>query len=157
MDKPTKKPAQIANENLLVIDATDLLVGRLATRVARESMHGKTVRVLNCEKAIMSGSKAFLVPEWKRRNRMGVPRKGPYIHRFPDRMVRRIIRGMLAHHNPRGREAFARIMCYIGVPTEFKEMNPITFEEMKASKLPNTRFMTIAALCKELGGKWHEQ
>lgn len=157
MDKPTKQPAKAANENLLVIDATDLLVGRLATRVARESMHGKTVRVINCEKAAMSGSKAFLVGEWTRRFHMGVPRKGPYIHRFPDRMVRRIIRGMLAHHNPRGREAYARIMCYIGVPTELKDAKTVTFKEMSVSKLPTTKYMTIGALCKELGGKWHEQ
>lgn len=120
-------------------------------------MHGKTVRVINCEHAAISGSKAFLVTEWRRRNLMGVPRKGPYIHRFPDRMVRRIIRGMLAHHNPRGREAYARIMCYIGVPTEFKDAKTVTFKEMSVSKLPTTKYMTIGALCKEMGGKWHEQ
>lgn len=157
MDKPAKTPAKAVNENLLVVDATDLLVGRMATRVARESMHGKTVRVINCDKAIISGSKAFLVGEWKRRHRQGVPRKGPYIDRYPDRIVRRIIRGMLAHHNPRGRAAYARIMCYIGVPAEFKDAKAITFSEMNASKLPNTRYMTIAALCKEMGGRWHEQ
>lgn len=141
----------------LVIDATDLLVGRLATQVAREAMHGKAVAVVNCDKAVISGSKPFLVKEWKRRHRQGVPRKGPYIDRFPDRIVRRIIRGMLAYHNPRGRAAFERIMCYIGVPAQLKESKSITITEANASKLPNTRYMTIAALCKEMGGRWHEQ
>ena len=149
------KPQQ-NTQDVVVIDATDLIVGRLATRAAKDAMHGKTVRVINCEKAIISGSKAFLVGEWKRRFGMGVPRKGPYIDRYPDRIVRRIIRGMLGHHTPRGREAYARVMCYIGVPAEFKDAKAITFEDAKASELASARYLTIATLCKEMGGKWHE-
>jgi large subunit ribosomal protein L13 len=141
---------------MVVIDASGLLVGRLATQAARHALHGKTVRIVNCEKAVISGSKAFLVSEWKRRFVQGVPRKGPYIHRFPDRMVRRIIRGMLPHRQPRGREAFEALMCYIGVPSELKEMPTITLEDAKASTLPNRRYLTMGELCKELGGKWHE-
>lgn len=141
-------------ENVLVIDATDLIVGRLATRAAREAMHGKTVRVINCENAMISGSKSFLVGEWSRRFAQGVPRKGPYVDRFPDRMVRRIIRGMIAHHNPRGRAAYARVMCYISVPAEFKDAKAVTYADAKYSKLPNSRYMTIGAVCKEMGGRW---
>ncbi len=139
---------------ILVIDATDLIVGRLATRAAKEALHGKRVCIINSEKAVISGSKTFLVGEWKRRFGQGVPRKGPYVDRFPDRMVRRIIRGMLGYHNPRGREAYESTMCYIGVPEEFKNEKAITFADAKVTKLPNARYMTIAALCKEMGGRW---
>ncbi len=160
MDKK-EKPTQAAKQakpqdSLLVIDAAGLLVGRLATQAARAALHGHTVRVINCEQAVISGSKPFLVAEWTRRFRQGVPRKGPYIHRYPDRMVRRVIRGMLPHHNPRGRVAFAKTMCYIGVPTELKGVKAITIEGAKAGKLPTNRYLTMAQLCKEIGGRWHE-
>jgi len=143
-------------DNLYVIDASGLLVGRLATQAAKHALLGKKVRIVNCEKAVISGTKKFLVAEWTRRYLMGVPRKGPYIHRFPDRIVRRIIRGMLPYKNPRGKAAFENTMCYIGVPTELASVKAVTFADAQVSTLPNTKFMTIGALCKELGGKWHE-
>ena len=152
-----KQPKAKKEENLFVIDAEGMLVGRVATQAARAALHGKLVRVINAEKAVISGSKKFLVAEWRRRFLMGVPRKGPYIHRYPDRMVRRIIRGMLPHHQPRGREAFENTMCYIGVPTELKGHKAVKLEGASAEKLPINRSMTIAELCKEIGGKWHEQ
>src|SRR5438477_12902912 len=121
-----------------------MLVGRLATQAARAALHGKIVRVINAEKAIISGSKKFLVGEWSRRFLMGVPRKGPYIHRYPDRMLRRIIRGMLPYHQPRGRVAYENTLCYIGVPTELKGMSAVKVEGAAATKLPTTRYLTMA-------------
>ena len=156
MAKKTIATTDAKQDMLYVIDATDSLVGRVATQAARAALHGHTVRVVNCEKAVISGTKTFLVQEWKRRFVQGVPRKGPYIHRYPDRMVRRIIRGMLPHHNPRGRAAFAKTMCYIGVPTELKGKETITIPGADKSKLPSDKYLTMAQLCKELGGKWHE-
>jgi large subunit ribosomal protein L13 len=140
-----------------VIDAAGCLVGRVATQAARAALHGKTVRVVNCEQAVISGSKKFLVQEWRRRFLMGVPRKGPYIHRYPDRMVRRIIRGMLPYHQPRGRDAFERTLCYIGVPAELRDASAVTIEGAEKAKLPSEKYLTMAQLCKEIGGKWHEQ
>jgi len=157
LDKANTKPAAgKPQDKLYVIDATGLLVGRLATQAARAALHGRMVRVVNSEQAVISGSKRFLVAEWTRRFRQGVPRKGPYIHRYPDRMLRRIIRGMLPHHQPRGRVAFANTMCYIGVPTELKGVKPVAIEGAKASKLPSNRYLTMTQLCKEIGGRWHE-
>jgi large subunit ribosomal protein L13 len=144
------------DKQLYIIDATDLLVGRLATHAAKQALLGKDVKIINAEKAVISGSKAFLVAEWRRRFLMGVPKKGPYIHRYPDRIVRRIIRGMLPYKTPRGKAAFARAMCYIGVPAELKDAKTVSFKEVHVNTLPELRCMTIGNLCKEIGGKWHE-
>lgn len=158
MDKRTaKENVAKPQDKFFIIDAEGMLVGRIATQAAREALHGKKVRVINAEKSIISGSKKFLVAEWSRRFLMGVPRKGPYIHRYPDRMLRRIIRGMLPYHQPRGRVAYENTMCYIGVPTELKGMHAVKVEKAAASKLPTPRYMTMAELCKEIGGRWHEQ
>jgi large subunit ribosomal protein L13 len=139
-----------------VIDAANTLVGRMATHAARAAMHGKTVRIVNCEQAAISGSKRFLVKEWVRRYKQGVPAHGPFVHRQPDRIVRRIVRGMLAHHNPRGRDAYARVLCYIGVPAELKDKEMVRLPEASVDTLPSGKYLTIAQLSKEIGGTWHE-
>lgn len=140
----------------IVIDAAGKLVGRIGTQAATAALHGKTVRIVNCERAVISGRKRMVIEQWKRKSEMGVPKKGPFIHRTPDRLVRRIIRGMLPHRQPRGRAAFERILCYIGTPAEFKDATPITLDGASFEKLPNSRFITIGQVCKELGGKWYE-
>jgi large subunit ribosomal protein L13 len=142
-------------DDAYIIDATGLLVGRLATRAAREAMHGRNVRVINCEKAAISGRKHMVIAQWKRRYGMGVPRKGPFVDRQPDKFVRRIIRGMLPHKTSRGRAAFALVMCYVGAPKEFGGKH-VTFEDAGVAKLPTTRHITIGELCRQLGGKWYE-
>ena len=47
---------------VLIIDAKEAVVGRVAAYAAKQAMLGKEVKVINAEKAIMSGSK-----EWWRR------------------------------------------------------------------------------------------
>ena len=142
--------------NQLVIDATNQLVGRMATHVTRAALRGQEVRILNAEKAVVSGKRSDILAKWKRFAEMGVPRKGPFIHRQPDRLVRRMIRGMLPHKQPRGREAFARILCHIGTPEEFKDAKPVQFEDASAEKLPSPRYTSVGDICKFLGGKWNE-
>lgn len=142
-------------DDTYVIDAAGLLVGRFATHAARAAMHGKQVRIVNCEKAALSGQKHMLIALWKRKYARGVPRKGPFIVRQPDRFVRRIIRGMLPNKTARGREAYANLLCYIGTPKEF-EGKAVAIEGAAAAKMPARRYLTVGQLCKELGGTWYE-
>jgi len=87
---------------------------------------------------------------------MGVPRKGPFYSKLPDRYVRRIIRGMLPYKQPRGRDAYERILCFIGIPTEFEKAELGRVPGAEASKLPNLKCLTIGKICEELGGKKYE-
>jgi len=104
-----------------IIDATGLIVGRMATQVAKAAMMGETVAVVNSEKAIFSGRREMVLGEFKNIENKATPYKGPFRVRLPDRILRRTIRGMLPIEKARGREAFKRVMCYIGVPSEFKD------------------------------------
>lgn len=149
MDKKT-------TSDVLVVDATHQLVGRLATQVARAALHGKTVRVINSEKAVMSGKKKVILDDYKQRYQRGATREGPFTHRQPDRIVRRVIRGMLPYKTTRGNDAFKRIMCYIGTPVQLREATPVRFAGADVSKLPTTRWVSIGEISKELGGKWNE-
>ena len=48
---------------MIVIDATDLLLGRFAGYAAKQALLGKEIRVINCEKAVVSGN----IPRVKKR------------------------------------------------------------------------------------------
>ncbi len=138
---------------MIVIDATDLLVGRMATFVAKAALKGEKVAVVNCENAVISGSKSEVIAKYKRKKEMGIPSKGPFQPRFPDRFVRRIIRGMLPYKKPKGRDAYRRVMCYIGTPEHLKENDKITIEAAKVDKLPTLKYIKVEDICKELGYK----
>jgi len=51
----------------IVIDATNQIMGRLASYAAKSALSGNTVIVLNAEKAVISGKKSNIVEEAMRR------------------------------------------------------------------------------------------
>lgn len=134
---------------MIIIDAKNAVVGRVATLAAKQALLGEEVAVINCDLAVITGVKKRIIADWKRKYAMGVPKKGPFIHRMPDRFVRRIIRGMLPYKNFRGADAYKRVMCYVGEP----ELKGEKMSVKNATELPNAKFMTIKALCKALGGE----
>jgi len=136
----------------IVIDATDKIVGRFASYVAKQALLGKEVVVVNCEKAILSGAKKVVVKKWQERVDMGQPQQGPFVQRSPDKFIRRTIRGMLPYKQQKGKEAFVRVMCHIGVPENMKESQYTEITGADRNKLPNLKFVTVGELCKELGG-----
>jgi len=139
----------------IIIDADGAILGRIAAYAAKQALLGKTVAIVNAEKAVISGTKRTTISEAKRKRAMGVPRKGPYVSKLPDRYVRRVVRGMLPYKQPRGRAAYERVMCYIGKPATI-EGETIRVAGADASKLPNLKHLTVARICAEFGGKHHD-
>lgn len=137
---------------MIIIDATDLIVGRMATYVAKQALLGETVKIVNAEKAVISGRKENTYDKLLKKMAMGTPKKGPFIPRMPDRLLRRMIRGMVDYKKPRGKAAYKRILCYIGVPEEFKD-NLVTVEGANKSKLPHLKYATLREVSKRLGAK----
>ena len=135
------------------LDASDLIVGRFATVVAKKALLGETVTIVNCRNAFLSGSKKMVLAKYKRIWRMGIPSKGPYLHRHPDRFVKRIIRGMLPYKQEKGDKAFKRITCHTDFPEDIKDEKFETVEQANIKKLPNLKYVQLEDLCKELGAK----
>jgi len=136
-----------------VYDGENMILGRLGTVVAKAALLGEEVRVVNCDKVIVSGKKEMVFAnEKQKRARKGYPLKSAKFTRLSDRIVRRSIRGMLPWRKTRGREAFKRIMCHRGVP-EALQGKAIKIEGASVSKLPTLKYITIAELVKRLGGK----
>ena len=122
------------------IDGKGTVLGRLASFVAKEALKGEEIKVLNCEQIIITGNHKTTQREFKeKRSRFGHSQKGPKHPATSEKIVKRAIRGMLPDHREgRGRQAYKRIMCYVGIPREFEEMTPIvlnTGKKMKSSKV----------------------
>lgn len=140
----------------MLIDANNLIIGRLGTFVAKKALLGEKIDIINCEKAVISGKKETIFAKYKQRQDMGVPKKGPFLKRMPDMFTKRILKGMLPMTKPRGREALKKIKCHIGVPEQFKGKAAETLTEANADKLPTLKKITIAEVCRFLGANWND-
>jgi len=132
-----------------VIDATGAVAGRLASVVAKMLLQGEEVVIVNAEKAIISGDPQAIIRKFKERREIGSVRKGPYYPRMPDRILRRMVRGMLPREQKKGRDAYKRLRVYIGVPEGLPEPEKIESVIKKFDK-----YITLGDLSRELGARW---
>lgn len=135
----------------MIIDATNLIMGRLASTAAKKAMLGENVDIINCEKAVISGSKEDILAKFFRKRRRATVSHGPFVSRMPDRFIRRIIRGMLPYKTEKGERAFKKIMCYVGIPKELEGKKFITIDDVSAIVRQTKKFTTVGEICKELG------
>jgi large subunit ribosomal protein L13 len=133
-----------------IIDADGLVVGRLASKVAKQLLDGEEVTIVNAEKAIITGSKRAIIAEYKDKRRLTHARKGPHFPRMPDRILKRTVRGMIPYQTPRGRKAYKNLKVYIGIP---KEVSSKKFDSLIEKKIP-ARYMTLGDISKSLGAKF---
>jgi len=133
-----------------IIDGKETILGRLASHVAKESLKGEEVAVVNCEKVIITGSRKNIEAEFfEKRHRHGQSQKGPKPSKLGERMVKKTIRGMLPNYREgRGREAWKRIKCYTGIPKEFEGKK---MEKVKSDK--KSKFVRIEDVSKTRGNK----
>jgi large subunit ribosomal protein L13 len=137
---------------MIVIDGKDLILGRLAAYTAKKALLGETINIVNAEKVVITGTPGYVLSAQKRKREMGAPLIGPYYPRMPERIVKRTIRGMIPYKKPRGKEAFARIKCYAGIPDDFKSEKLVTFNHMNAEKT-NAKYVSIEEVSKHFGAK----
>ncbi len=132
-----------------IIDATGLVLGRMATDVAQRAKNGETIHIVNAEKAIIVGSsKKAIQARYTFKREVGTARKGPFFPREPHLIVKRTVRGMLPYQKSDGRAAYKRIQAHIGVPKELAGQEAISLDH--AARDART-FMTIEELSRFLG------
>ncbi len=124
-----------------IIDGKNAVLGRLASYAAKEALKGEDIVILNCEHVIITGNKRDIRETFERkRRRVGSGQKGPKHSRTADKIVKRTIRGMLPNHRKgRGKIAFRKINCFIGVPKEFEERKKISGKREKKTKFISVR------------------
>jgi len=131
-----------------IIDASDAILGRLSTTVAKRILSGEEIIIVNSEKAIISGKKPEIKKRYMQKREVGTYRKGPFFPRMPDQIVKRTVRGMLPYQKPDGRAAFKRLKCYSGLDSQFKDKKIEKVEN--ATKKP-VNFITVEELSRFLG------
>lgn len=133
-----------------IIDAKDLIVGRLSTQMAKRALQGEKIDIVNSEKAILTGRKESIIKKYKEKRDRGHPFKGPFYPTMPDRILRRTIRGMLPYKQEKGIKAFKNIMCYIGIPKPLGSEKLETIKNAHISKSKSMNFITLEELCRSI-------
>ncbi len=139
---------------MAVIDASNLILGRMASNVAKRLLNGEEIKIINAEKAIISGRKNTTFNRYRRYIDRGSREFGPHFPRRPDQIVSRTIRGMIPHTKLKGREAYNRLKVYIGVPPELGKEQAGTLEEASIMRLSTSNYTVLGELSKKLGSKY---
>ena len=142
-------------EDTYFFDASNHILGRLSSTVVPLLLGGKKVVVVNAEKAIITGNpktteKKYL--QLRARKTQTNPRRGPFFPRFPDRILRRTVRGMLPYKTKSGRYAFNRLSAFIGVPDDLKEQKFQTINSALFKK--NCPHITLEELGRKIGWRY---
>ncbi len=135
-----------------VYDATNQIVGRFSTVIAKELLRGETIHVVNAEKAVVAGNPKYTKQFYLKRIHRGDPVHGPLFPKQPNGILKRTVRGMLPYKKAVGQKAFKRLKVWVSLPDEFKKHELIKLKESDASKL-RTKSITLGELSLELGGK----
>ena len=119
-----------------IIDGKNAILGRLASYVAKQALKGEEFVILNCDEIIITGNRENIKEDFlKSKGRIGSTQQGPKISKSNEKIVKRVIRGMLPDHRKgRGKEALKRIKCYVGIPKEFEDKKKIIAGKEKGIK-----------------------
>lgn len=134
------------------VDATNLIVGRMASLVAQDLLRGESVTLVNVEHAVFTGNPRVLTQLWQTRLDLrpkGNPEYGPRFSKMPDRIVREIIEGMVPFKRQRGIDAMKRLRVYIGIPMKIKDKKFGTLEAAKNTKMKGIQ--TVRELAESIG------
>jgi len=139
-------------EGPIIIDASNLILGRLASIVAKHLLSGRSVVVVNAEKALVTGARSSILGEAHARleiRTLGSKSKSPKHPRRPDGIVRRTVRGMLPRDKEKGKDAFFRLRVYIGVPEDVD--TAIVVRPKAAESRSMTRLTTVGEIAQSMG------
>jgi large subunit ribosomal protein L13 len=137
----TPKPGDIQRQ-WFVIDATDVVLGRLATQAAtllrgkHKAMYaahvdtGDFVVIVNAEKVALSGNKRDQKMAYSHSGYPGGLRSVAYkdlLETRPDKAVEKAIKGMVPH-NTLGRQMLSKLHVYAGPTHPHQAQQPVPFE-----------------------------
>ncbi len=135
-----------------VVDVSGLILGRAASRIAKRLLGGESIVVLHAEKSVVTGARTEVLGTYRANRARGSVRSGPHFPRYPDRIFRRTVRGMLPHLKTRGRQAFDRLEVYIGCPPEYASVTPVPMDEARARPAQRPP-ITLEEISRSLGAR----
>ncbi|GAA2864795.1 50S ribosomal protein L13 [Streptosporangium fragile] len=137
----TPKPAEVERQ-WYIIDATDIVLGRLASHVANllRGKHkpifanhvdtGDFVIVINADKVALTGKKLEQKKAYRHSGYPGGLRSmtyGELMDKRPDRAIEKAVKGMLPK-NALGRKMIKKLKVYAGSEHPHQAQKPVSFE-----------------------------
>jgi large subunit ribosomal protein L13 len=151
--KKTERVSLKPERGELVVDGAGCIAGRLCSNVSKLILKGNRVTIVNAEKAMLSGDRYKTIQLYKEHleiNSATNPIHGPFHPRRPDRILTKMVRGMIPKRKASGIEAFKRLRVYVSIPDQLKNSSMKSFEDSKITK-PMSYYITIGDLAKEIG------
>jgi len=144
-----EKPAEI------VIDADSMVLGRLASTVAKLLLLGIKVHVVNVEKAVLTGNRKSVIEGYKLLFEVKT-HKNPYRHaihrpRNPVTLFKRTVRNMLPKNPNRRLKLLKNVKAYIGLPPDFSNKVLVRVVDLSINVRKASKYITLAELAKALG------
>ena len=143
----------IKNQKPIVVDANQQMVGRMASKIAKLLLEENHVVVLNVEQSLMSGSRKNIITEYNQRHELKSvvnPINSPHKPRQPDKILHRMIRGMLPRRKMKGQNALKRLKVHIGIPEQYRSVEKMFFEDAKPNK-PAQFYVTMGEIATSQG------
>jgi len=141
---------------MLIIDAENSILGRLASYVATRLLEGEEVVIVNAEKSVISGRPRRIYEKYyqyaSRRTKTN-PLKGPFFPKSADQIVKRTVRGMLPYKRPRGRDAYRRLRVYVGTPAEIVEEKALLHIPGAEANQLRSPYTTVGRIASRLRGR----
>ena len=143
-------------------DATDKILGRFCSQIAKRALLGEYIVIINAKNAIISGTKRDIHEKYLAKLNISTatnPRRGPFHERRPDTFIRRVVKQMLPRKKLRGKEAIKRVNIYISdIPERFKnryqKLVPTEINNAEKKRLSYyNKFITLDNLCQRIGWK----
>lgn len=138
----------------ITIDGTGLILGRLASRVAKLLLEGYVVNITNIEKVVVSGKRSSIFEEYEKfleiKSKVN-PKYTPRHYRRPDNIFRATVRGMLPREKTKGKEALKRLKVFIGSPLHI-EGKIVDLPDASSERLKSS-FITLKELAVRFGWK----
>lgn len=143
----TPKPGEV-EQTWYVIDATDVVLGRLASHVAtllrgkhkpQYAPHldtGDFVIIVNAEKIALTGAKREQKMDYRHSGYPGGLRATSYVElleKNPRRAVEKAVKGMLPH-TTLGRQMLSKLKVYAGPQHPHEAQKPVPFEITQISQ-----------------------
>ena len=145
------------SQNQIIIDGTDLVLGRISAILAKRLLMGQKIALINAEKIVITGNKRQIIDKYVQRTQRKTrtnPLKGPFQPRRPDMLVKKTVRGMLPRKNNRGMKALNNLKVYIGEPAEFEKLEKEDVSSLhpkEGLEKIKYNFMTVGELSREIG------
>lgn len=147
-----------------LLDATDKILGRFCSQVAKRALLGERIVIINAKDAIISGNQRNIHEKYLAKLNISTatnPRRGPFWKRRPDEFMRQVVKKMLPRKKRRGKEAIRLVHIYISdIPERFQKR----YQKLIPSEIPNAdkkrlsyynKFITLDNLCTRIG--WNRQ